>query len=215
MDTRFHIPVPHLEPTVHEQAWAEEVIVPYAQKVLDNMRERDINFDKAHIPQDMFGSGTLGARMKDHVNRLGLKARGFAVFFGVAGFDRAVPHCDAHNVGTPMIARLNVPIRGIKNAKLSWWETGTEDERMLERRFEQWDGTKIKTGFSYLSAPDADWGEPVYTELSPGPCWNRVDLAHKLDLSEVTEDRVNITIELADQIPWDQLIKRLRYRQYI
>lgn len=218
MHIDYHIPVPHLTPTAEELAWAEQHLMPHANLALEKLYERyGAKFDKSNIDQRIFDDWTLTARMKDHLNELGLKLRKFAVFIGYTGARAAVPHVDAQTINTPMVARLNVPIKGWQGAQLSWWNSGVEDPRMLERHFEEWDaktGT-MRQGFSYLSDPNANWGEPVHVEQDPGPCWNHVELAHKLDLDNITEHRVNVTAELDPQISWTDLVTRLRTKNYI
>jgi hypothetical protein len=88
---------------------------------------------------------------------------------------------------------------------------------MLERHFEQWDGAnqRMKKGFSYSSAPGADWGEVAHVEDSPGACWNHVEVVHKLEIKNIKEHRINITAEIQDQIPWAQLVDRLDKLGYI
>jgi len=116
-----------------------------------------------------------------------------------------------------MVARLNVPIQGWQGARLSWWKSGVDDPRMLVRDFEEWDAKtqSMRRGFSYLSDPQAQWGEPDHVEYDPGPCWNHVELAHKLDLDDITEHRVNITAEIEPQVPWAVLVERLQKHGHI
>lgn len=218
MHLDYHIPVPHLTPTPTEIAWADQYLMPQVTVALDKLYEKyGAKFDKTNVDQDLLRTWTLTARMQSHVNRLGLKVRKFALFIGHRGARSAQPHVDAQTFNTPMVARLNVPIHGQYGTKLSWWNSGVEDPRMKERHFEEWNAQagKMLKGFSYLSDPEADWGEPVFTQQDPGPCWNHVELAHRLDLDDTTENRVNITAELDPQVPWTELVDRLRKNNYI
>jgi len=217
MNLDYHIPMPHLEPTKEELEWAKTDLMPHAQVALDKLYEKyGAKFDKANLDQAIFDNSLLGKRMKDHVEELELGFRRFCLFIGYKGAHAAKPHCDAHKFDIPMIARLNVPIQGIVGAKISWWKTGVEDPKMLERKFEQWNSKtqRMERGFSYL-AGDGDWGEPVHVEQDPGPCWNHVDKAHKLDLDDIQEHRVNITVELEPQISWIELVERLDKKGYL
>lgn len=218
MHRDYHIPVPHLAPTPAELSWAEQNLMPYANLALEKLNEKyGAKFDKTNLDQNIFSSWTLTARMHDHINRLGLRLRKFALFIGHTGARAAVPHIDAQTFNTPMVARLNVPIQGWRGARLSWWNSGVEDPKILERHFEEWDA-KSKTmcrGFSYLADFNADWGEPAHVELDPGPCWNHVELAHRLDLENITENRVNITAELEPQISWQDLVSRLEQQGHL
>lgn len=212
MHRDYHIPVPHLAPTPEEMRWAKQNLMPHADLALTKLYEKyGAKFDKADLDQNLFKNWSLAARMASHFGRMGLKVRRFSIFIGYQGARAAVPHVDAHKVDIPMIARLNVPLQGIHGVRLNWWTTGVEDPRMLVRRFEQWDSTKnqMVKAFSYLSDPTAKWGEPAHTEQDPGPCWNRVELAHRLDLDNTTEHRVNLTAEVQEQISWKDLVDRL------
>lgn len=218
MHRDYHIPVPHLAPTSAELSWAEHNLLPHAMVALDKLHQHyGPKFDKADLDQSLFRNWTLAARMRDHLYLLGLELRRFCIFIGYQGAKSAVPHVDAHTIDVPMVARLNVPLQGIHGVNLSWWSTGVEDPRMLVRRFEQWDSTqnKMRSAFSYLSEPTADWGEPAHTERDPGPCWNRVERAHRLDLDNTMEHRINVTAELAEQISWGDLVVRLSGAGYI
>jgi hypothetical protein len=218
MHIDYHIPVPHLTPTPEELVWAQENLMPHANQALEKLYEKyGAKFDKSNIDQRIFDSWSLTSRMREHLNELGMSLRKFAVFIGYQGAKAAVPHVDAQTFHTPMVARLNVPIQGWQGARLSWWKSGVEDPRMLVRDFEEWDAKtqSMRRGFSYLSDPQAQWGEPDHVEYNPGPCWNHVELAHKLDLDDITEHRVNITAEIEPQISWLELTTRLRSCGYI
>ena len=214
----YHIPMPSLWPTEEEARYATENIVPIAEESARNLFERlGPKFDKTYIDQALVLSWGTGQRMKSHIEELGLLLKRFSVFVGAPGAQLNAPHVDGGGMNrTAMIARLNVPLRGIAGSKLSWWNAGTEDPRILERHFEEWNAGKQEwqPGFSYLSDPVATWEEPDWTVDEPGPCWNRTELAHKLDLTNTTEIRINITAEILVPIPWETLIERLQARGY-
>ena len=214
----YHIPMPQFWPTEEESAWATEHIIPHAIIAANKLFERyGPKFDKTDLDQTVFNGWTMTNKVKAHFNELGLSFRRFSLFVGATGAKSAVPHVDAHTTGVPMVARLNIPLRGITGAKLSWWNSSVDDPRMLERRFEQWDATqgKMRSAFSYLADPTAKWDDPAFTVNNPGPCWNHVELAHKLELDLTTETRINITAEIKDQIAWTELVNRLRACNYI
>lgn len=218
MHIDYHIPILTLTPTNDELIWAENHLIPQALVALEKIYERyGPKFDKADLDQAVFKNFPLATRVKTHLSELGLSLRRFAIFVGYQGAINARPHVDAHAVNIPMIARLNIPLRGQAGAKLSWWTTGANDIRMKSRIFDQWDAhqQKMRQSFSYLSPPEYDWGTPVHIEQNPGPCWNRVELAHQLDLDNTIEHRVNFTAELSTQILWEELVDRLRLLGYI
>lgn len=218
MNRDYHIPVLHLAPTPIELAWAQQHLIPQANIALDKLYEKyGAKFDKTNVDQNLLRTWSLTARMQGHINRLGLQLRKFALFIGHRGAKSAQPHVDAQTFNTPMVARLNVPIQGQFGARLSWWNSGVEDPRMQERHFEEWDAKtqSMRRGFSYLSDPQANWGDPVHVEHDPGPCWNRVELAHRLDLDNTTDNRINITAEIEPQVPWAVLVERLQKQGYI
>ncbi len=217
MNINYHIPVPFLWPTEEELVYANEKIVPIAEDSARNLFEKlGPKFDKTYIDQDLVSNWGTGKRMKEHIAELGLLFKNFSVFVGAPGTSLAKPHIDGVGSGHAMIARLNVPLRGVTGSKLSWWKTGTEDPRILERHFEEWNARKQEwqRGFSYLADPNSVWEEPDYTVDEPGPCWNRTELSHKLDLSRTTEIRVNITAELLQPIQWSRLVEKLQAKGY-
>jgi len=215
---KYHIPMPMFWPTEEESEWATEHIIPHATIAANKLFEKyGPKFDKTDLDQSVFDGWSMTDKVKNHFNELGLTFRRFSLFVGAAGAKSAVPHVDAHTIGAPMVARLNIPLRGIEGAKLSWWDSSVEDSRMLERHFEQWDATqgKMRKAFSYLADPQAEWGPASFVVNNPGPCWNHVELAHKLELDFTTETRINITAEIQDQIAWEELVTRLRNCNYI
>lgn len=217
MDLRYHIPMPKFQPTVEEITWAEKNIVPIAHDSAENLFKRQgAKFDKTNLPQSAFEGWTMADKIRAHFDELELKFRRFSVFVGAAGATAAVPHIDAGGIGFPAIARFNVPLRGFIGAKLSFWDETVSDSRIKERHFEEWDATSksMKKGFSYLSDFNAVWDDPKYTVIDPGPCWNHVEVAHKLELDNTTEVRVNVTAELAVQVPWSTIIQRLHAKGY-
>lgn len=215
----YHIPMPSLWPTEEEAEYATEKIVPVAEESARNLFERlGPKFDKTYIDQDLVGNWGTGQRMKAHFDELGLVLKRFSVFVGAPGTALSSPHIDGGGIqlGQPMIARLNVPLRGIAGSRLSWWNFGAEDPRILERHFEEWNASKQQwqPGFSYLSDPTATWEEPDWSVDEPGPCWNRTDQVHKIDLTNTTEIRINITAEVLIPVPWATLVERLHARGY-
>jgi hypothetical protein len=214
----YHVPIPSLWPTEEEAEYATKKIVPVAEQSARNLFERlGPKFDKTYIDQNLVLDWGTGKRMKEHFEELGLALKRFSVFVGAPGVVLSSPHVDGGGMNrTPMIARLNVPLRGITGSRLSWWNAGAEDPRILERHFEEWNAgsQKWQPGFSYLADPTATWEEPDWTVDEPGPCWNRTERIHKLDLVNTTEIRINITAEILVPIPWTTLVERLQARGY-
>lgn len=210
--------MPSLWPTEEEAMYATEKIVPLAEESARNLFERlGPKFDKTYIDQTLVGNWGTGKRMKAHFEELGLNLKRFSVFVGAPGAQLNAPHIDGGGMNQgPMIARLNVPLRGIKGSRLHWWKTGVEDPRILERHFDEWNAAKQEwqPGYSYLADPNATWEDPIYTVDEPGPCWNRTELSHKLDLFNTTEIRINITAEVLIPIPWETLVERLHALGY-
>lgn len=213
--------MPSLWPTEEEAEYATEKIVPVAEESARNLFERlGPKFDKTYVDQDLIGNWGTGKRMKAHLNELGLEVRKFSIFVGAPGAPRSSTHIDGGGVGPkrpwPMIARLNVPLRGIKGSRLHWWKSGPEDPRILERHFNEWNAAKQEwqPAYSFLADPTADWEAPDYSVDEPGPCWNRTELCHRLDLHDTTEIRINVTAEVLFPIPWETLVERLQARGY-
>ena len=226
MNLNYHIPIPSLWPTEEELEYANIKIIPIALHSAKNLFERlGPKFDKTYIDQDLINNWGTGQRMKTHAAELELNIRSFSVFVGPAGAALTKPHIDGQGGsivngkinGSGMIARLNVPLSGIEGSRLNWWKTGVEDPRILERHFEEWNSKKQEwqKGFSYLSDPEVVWDKPDWYIDNPGPCWNRTEKSHRIDLNQTTEIRVNITAELANPIPWDELVNRLKTTGYI
>lgn len=218
MHKDYHIPIPSLLPTKEEYEWAEANIMPAIRKEAEHFFEKNgPKFDKVNIDQKLFENWPLADRMRAHFTELGIELRRFCVFVGAAGFGaNASPHVDAWANDIPMISRLNVPLYGYTGAELSWWNADSTDPRIEVRRFHLRNPTtgEYYNAFSYLSANGAKWEEPAFSVKDPGPCWNHVDLCHKLSLIGTTEMRVNITAELKNQIPWDDLVQRLEAKGY-
>lgn len=217
MNLNYHIPIPSLWPTEEELVYANEKILPVAINSAENLFERlGPKFDKTYIDQALINNWGTGQRMIEHLRELGLSLKAFSVFVGAPGARSAKPHVDGAGIGHAMVARLNVPLRGIKGSKLSWWKTGVDDPRILERHFEEWNAQKKEwqRGFSYLADPEVDWEDPDWSINDPGPCWNRTEKAHRLDLDNTTEIRINITAELLQPVPWPTLVEKLQANGY-
>jgi hypothetical protein len=209
--------MPVFQPTAEEMSWAEANILPIAYNSAENLFKRQVaKFDKTNIDQSVFNGWTVADKVRAHFDEMQLKFRRFSVFVGAAGATASVPHIDGGGMGFPAVARLNVPLRGIEGSRLSFWDETVGDPRIQERHFEEWDAAtqSMKRGFSYLSVYPAEWGEPKYTVINPGPCWNHVEVAHKLELDNTTEIRINITAELEEQVPWTTIIQRLQALGY-
>lgn len=223
MHLDYHIPVPFLRPTPEEFAWAEEHIIPSCELAAKKLFEKyGPKFDKANVKQDIFNGWGTAERIKEHFSELELKIRRFCVFVGAPGATYPTPHIDANHydhmklTGIPMIARLNIPLQGTANSKLSWWNADITDTRIKERKFEEWNEQqgKMVFAFSYRTDTNSEWGEPSHVEYEPGPCWNHVELAHRLDIEDIPEIRINITAEISNPIPWKTLVERLQTKGY-
>lgn len=218
MHKDYHIPIPSLLPTPEDYAQAEEFILPAIRKEAERFfKENGPKFDKVNIDQNLFENWSLANRIRAHFKELDLELRRFCVFVGAAGFgSNASPHVDAWANDIPMISRLNVPLFGYKGAELMWWNTYADDPRIEVRRFHLYDPVTGEeyNAFSYLSKSGQTWEAPAFSVKDPGPCWNHVELCHKLSLVGTTEMRVNITAELKTQIPWVDLVQRLEANGY-
>jgi hypothetical protein len=217
MNLNYHIPVPFLQPTEDELEYASDKIIPVAENSAKELFSKlGPKFDKTYIDQELIGNWGTGKRIREHFNELGLVFRRFSLFVGAPGATSAKPHIDGLGIGGVMIARLNVPLRGIKGSRLSWWNADKNDSRILERHFEEWNAKKQEwqRGFAFLADPNIPWEEPDWHIDEPGPCWNRVELAHRLDLNNTTEIRINITAEILEPVPWNTLTERLQANGY-
>jgi hypothetical protein len=217
MNLNYHIPVPFLQPTEDELEYANDKIIPVAEHSARELFSKlGPKFDKTYIDQDLVGNWGTGKRVKEHFNELGLAFRRFSLFVGAPGATSSKPHIDGNGPGNAMICRLNVPLRGVKGSRLSWWNADKNDSRILERYFQEWNSEKQEWqfGFSYLADPNIQWKEPDWYIDEPGPCWNRVELAHLLGLDNTTEIRINITAELLEPVQWSRLVEKLQSKGY-
>lgn len=218
MHKDYHIPIPSLLPTPEDYAQAKEFILPAIHIEAEKFfKASGPKFDKVNIDQKLFENWSLAHRMRAHFEELDLELRRFCVFVGATGFGAtAAPHVDAWATDIPMISRLNVPLFGCKGVELMWWPFDSTDPRIEERRYYLRDPVTGEeyNAFSYLAKPEQEWGEPAFSVTDPGPCWNHVELCHKLSLVGTTEMRINITAELKTQIPWVELVKRLETKGY-
>lgn len=227
MHLDYHIPVPHLTPTIRELQWAKEHIIPQCEDFISNCPWR---WETFKIDSKLLDGWNLVNRIKMHFDMLSLKIRRMSFFIGLPGINFKFPHIDSdyydhvEGTGVPMIARLNVPLQGTRNSRLSWWNADATDPRIINIIPLKVKNKPIGTDFnildsvSYHGDREADWSSPSHVEIEPGPCWNRVELAHQLDLKNITETRINLTTEIDTfnytSVSWQTLVERLQAKGY-
>jgi hypothetical protein len=218
---KFHIAIPDMVPTEQDREWAmKNIYDPFVITALNeiNVRQGRIDFD-----QKIIRKWGMYPRVLKYFDSLGIEIRRFA-----AMWHRSKPrelqelvHLDALSQGIPLVARFNIPIQGQCPAVVQWWDSGFDDPngqwRVLEKETITKDNVK-KIGYGLTS--DRDWKDVPWdweTE-SPGACWNRTELAHRMQYTGGPEARFLITVELATlngepdgpQVSWDTIMERNR-----
>jgi len=208
-------------PTEQDTIWAlKNIYDPFIIKALDeiDVRQGRIDFD-----QQIIREWGMYPRVVKYFDNLGIGIRRFA-----AMWHRNKPqelqehvHLDALNVGTPLVARFNIPIQGLCPAVIQWWNSDITDPtgqwRILKKETITNHNVK-KIGYGLTS--DRDWKDvPWDWEVTnPGACWNRTELAHRMQYTGTNEVRFLITVESetlngninGPQVSWDTIMERNR-----
>lgn len=206
MNTNYHFPLPEFDPTDEQRQWVLDNIAPHLYPALKIIKGA---FDRVDIPQTAFDKWPQREAVEQHFDSLGLKVRRFAGFISNKNFNPYVPHIDAYTRGTPMVARFNIVYQGRSPVTLNWWKDGVDSNRIEEKVFTELRNGVEKTAYSYKACVH-DWPAPEYSVIDPGAGWLRTDVAHRADGINCNVNRIIITTEVADQIPWHELVARLQ-----
>jgi hypothetical protein len=206
MSKIYNVPTPDFEPTESDREWVKQNIVPRLTPALNIIKGA---FDRVDLPQTVFADWPQRAAVEQHFADLGLKIRRFAGFIGHKNQCPLNAHIDAFVRGTPMVARFNIPYFGCSPTQLEWWDDGVDSDKIEERAFTELRNGREHTAYSYKSTI-VDWGtDSVYKVINPGAGWNRTEIAHRMQAPDCNENRIIITTEIAEQIPWAELVARL------
>jgi hypothetical protein len=211
MQLKYHVPVPSFEPTYKDAEWVRNNVVPRLMPALGIIKGA---FDRVDLPQSVFDTWPQRAAVEQHFAGLGLRIRRFAGFIAHKNQNPLNAHIDAFVRGTPMVARFNIPYFGRSPVSLEWWNDGVESDKIEERAFTELRNGQEHTAYSYKSTIP-DWGkDSAYKVINPGPGWNRTEIAHRVQAPDCDENRIIITTEIAEQITWEELVKRLEALGY-
>jgi len=203
--------MPSFEPTSADLEWVKNNIVPKLMPALNTFKGA---FERVDLLQDSFSDWPQRQAVVDHFDSLGLSVRRFSGFIGHKNQNTKTAHLDAFVRGIPCVARFNIPYFGRSPVKLEWWNDGVDSDKIKERVFTELRYGQPRIAYSYKSTID-DWGtDSAFAIDDPGPCWNRTELAHRVQGPDCSVNRIQITVEVKDQIPWTELVARLERLGY-
>ena len=204
MNALYHIPTPEFDPTDSERQWVMDNIAPHLYPALNIIKGA---FDRVDLDQSLFDAWPQRKAVQEHFAKLGLGIRRFAGFISNKNFNPVIPHIDAYTRGTPMVARFNIVYQGQHPVNLCWWNEGV-GSKIEERSHTELRNGVERTAYSY-KANTTEWPTPAYIAINPGAGWNRTELAHRADGQLCNVNRIIITVEVAKQISWTELVNRL------
>lgn len=206
MHKQYHVPIPKLDPLDSDCAWAMENIAPRLYPALKIIPGA---FERVDIQQSAFDAWPQRDAVLAHFDELNVKVRKFACFIGHPYKAPKQAHIDAYTRGVPLVARFNIPVQGRSPFSISWWNDTVDSDKICERKYTELRYGKESTAYSY-SSNIPDWGDsPEYTVYNPGACWNRTEVAHRTWTGDCAVSRIVITTEIAQQISWSELVRRL------
>lgn len=209
--TNFHIPMPSFEPSQLEKQWALDNIKPYVDPAVAGIKV----FERIDLLQNLFNGWSFKQRIQDHFAELEINLDKLAVFLSNPNPSTSTPHIDGAGGPLPRVSRFNIPIIGLEPIYIEWWNKGIDSPEITVRKFKEFrngqfvDAVGLKT--ENINEPS------VFKVNNPGPCWNRVELIHRLDISQLKEQRFVVTAQLPPnkQIAWDDLVERLTKLGYL
>jgi len=207
----FHIPMPTFEPSDSEKKWVLDNVKPHVDPAVAGIK----TFERIDLLQDLFNGWSFKQRIQDHFAELEIDLHKLAVFLSNPNPSMSTPHIDGTGGPLARVSRFNIPIIGLESIYLEWWNKGIDSPEVTVRNFKEFrngqfvDAVGLKT---------ENINEPaVFKVNNPGPCWNRVELIHRLDISQLKEQRFVVTAQLPNdkQISWNDLVNRLTKLGYI
>jgi hypothetical protein len=207
----FHIPMPSFEPSQLEKQWALDNIKPHVDPAVAGIE----TFERIDLLQNLFDGWSFTQRIRDHFAELEIGLHKLAVFLSNPNPSMSMPHIDGAGGPLARVCRFNIPIIGLEPIYIEWWNKGVDSPEVTVRNFKEFrngqfvDAVGLKT--ENIKEP------PVFKVTNPGPCWNRTELVHRLDLSQLKGQRFVITAQLPNdkQISWDDLVERLAKLGYL
>lgn len=203
--------MPQFEPSDAEKKWAIDNIKPVLDPALANIKA----FERIDIDQNYFNNWEFKKKIQDHFLELGVKLHKLAVFLTAVSPTKTTPHIDGSGDGGARISRFNIPIQGLTGVYVEWWNKDKNSPEVTIREFKEYRNGQLvdAKGLQIKSMLEPS----VFKVHNPGSCWNRTELVHRLDLTNLQEQRFVITAQLPNdyQITWKDLIERLYKLKYI
>ena len=209
--TNFHIPMPSFEPSQLEKQWALDNIKPHVDPAVAGIKV----FERIDLLQNLFNGWSFRQRIRDHFAELEIDLDKLAVFLSNPNPSTSNPHLDGAGGLLPRVSRFNIPIIGLEPVHIEWWNKGIDSPEVTVRNFKEFRNGQFVDAVGLTTA---NINEPsVFKVTNPGPCWNRVELIHRLDISQLKGQRFVITAQLPPnkQIAWDDLVERLTKLGYL
>lgn len=207
----YHIPIPQLQPSEKDKRWVIDNIKPLITPALENIEA----FERIEVKNYYFKDWAFQKQIYDHFLELGIVFQKLAVFLSAKNPTRTTPHIDGTNDGNARISRLNIPIEGLEEIYIEWWNKDKHSPEVTLRKFKEYRNGQLVEAQGLTTSRITE--PSVFQVYNPGPCWNRTELIHRLDLSNLKEQRFVITAQLRDdkQITWKDLTERLYKLKYI
>lgn len=207
----FHIPMPTFEPSDSEKKWIIDNVKPYVDPAVSGIKV----FERIDLPQDLFNNWSFKKRIYDHFAELQIDLHKFAVFLSNPNPSESTPHIDGTGGAAARVCRFNIPIVGLEPVFIEWWSKGIDAPEITIRNFKEFRNGQFVNAVGFKTE---NITEPsVFRVNNPGPCWNRTELVHRLDISQLKEQRFVITAQLPNdkQILWEDLVNRLAKLGYV
>lgn len=207
----FHIPMPSFEPTLDEKKWVIDNIWPNVEPAIDKIT----SFERVDLNQTLFEKWTFTQKILNHFTELDIKFHKFSIFLTARNPQRTSPHIDATGDGNARVSRFNIPISGINDVYIEWWDKDKNAPEVQVREFKEFRFGSLVDAIGFTTSKVTD--PAVYRVDNPGPCWNRTEKLHRLGVENIKEQRIVITAQLPNnyQISWDDLVCRLTKLGYL
>jgi hypothetical protein len=206
----FHIPMPSFEPSQLEKQWALDNIKPHVDSAVAGIK----TFERIDLLQELFNGWSFKQRIQDHFAELEIDLHKFAVFLSNPNPSMSTPHIDGTGGPLARVCRFNIPIIGLEPIYIEWWNKGIDSPEVTVRNFKEFRNGQFVDAVGWTTKIT----EPsIFRVDNPGPCWNRTELVHRLDISQLKEQRFVVTVQLPNdkQISWNDLVNRLTKLGYI